>query len=298
MKLSTALVAVKKINSAVPRSNFSESELERAAQLILKAEGIINPLVIRRTSLESYEVVGGDFEYHVAARAREIDPRKGEMIGAFIIEPENEEVLLEQIKALRMRASDSREQAAAAKAEMEQLAGFLSPDQKTDSEQQKPVAEQRVQPEETAIDESLLDKKLQPLTALLNQLLSQSSRSVEKTSEDRISSIESKIEGISSAVEKLAGLVEKLIPAPPPPKPPKLNLREAPRAEIERALKEIGAIPNQIKASCQAIEYWKKPGKKLSWENLEKSIKTGPDKIQGFAKGTYQKLQQIGEILD
>ncbi len=108
MKLSTALVAVKKINSTVPRSNFSESELNRAAQLILKAEGIINPLVIRRTSLESYEVVDGDFEYHVAARAREIDPRKGEMIGAFIIDSENEEVLLEQIKALRMRESDSR----------------------------------------------------------------------------------------------------------------------------------------------------------------------------------------------
>jgi Asp-tRNA(Asn)/Glu-tRNA(Gln) amidotransferase C subunit len=108
MKLSTALVAVKKINSAVPRSNFSESELNRAAELILKAEGIINPLVIRRTSLESYEVVAGDFEYHVAARAREIDPRKGEMIGAFIIDAENEEVLLEQIKALRMRASESR----------------------------------------------------------------------------------------------------------------------------------------------------------------------------------------------
>ena len=107
MKLSTALVAVKKINSAVPRSNFSEEELQRAAQLILKAEGIINPLVIRRTSLESYEVVDGDFEYHVAARAREIDPRKGEMIGAFIIDSENEEVLLAQIKALRMRASDS-----------------------------------------------------------------------------------------------------------------------------------------------------------------------------------------------
>lgn len=112
MKLSTALVAVKKINSAVPRSNFSESELNRAAQLILKAEGIINPLVIRRTSLESYEVVDGDFEYHVAARAREIDPRKGEMIGAFIIDSENEEVLLEQIKALRMRASDRGEPAA------------------------------------------------------------------------------------------------------------------------------------------------------------------------------------------
>lgn len=101
MKLSTSLVAVKKITSAVPRSNFSDEELEQAAQLILEAEGVINPLVLRRTSLESYEVVDGDFEYYAAARAREINPRKGEMIGAFIIEDEKEAFITEQIKLLR-----------------------------------------------------------------------------------------------------------------------------------------------------------------------------------------------------
>lgn len=101
MKLSTSLVAVKKINSSVPRSNFSDEELERAAQLILETEGIINPIVLRRTSLESYDVLDGDFEYYAAARAREIDPRKGEMIGAFIVEGENEEIIKEQIKLLR-----------------------------------------------------------------------------------------------------------------------------------------------------------------------------------------------------
>lgn len=100
-KLSTSLVAVKKITSQVSRSNFADSDIEKTARLSLEAEGLINPIVIRRTSLESYEVVNGDFEYHAAARAREIDPRKGEMVGAFILEPENEEVLLEQVKTLR-----------------------------------------------------------------------------------------------------------------------------------------------------------------------------------------------------
>lgn len=265
---------------AVPASAMGEISPERrevlSKSLTERGSNLI-PLIVRRTDQyseeEEYEVVCGA-DWYLVAKEQDI-----ERLWVWVFDLTDE-------------------QAAAAKAEMELLAGFLSPDEKTDSEQQKPVADQRVQPEATAIDESLLDKKLQPLTALLNQLLSQSSRSVEKSSEDRISSIESKIEALLSAVEKLAGLVEKLIPAPPPPKPPKLNLREAPRAEIERALKEIGAIPNQIKASCQAIEYWKKPGKKLSWDNLEKSIKTGPDKIQGFAKGTYQKLKEIGDILD
>ncbi|MBF2006062.1 MAG: hypothetical protein IGS49_11505 [Chlorogloeopsis fritschii C42_A2020_084] len=101
MKLSTSLVAVKKIASTKPRSSFADDELEQAAKLILESEGVINPIVVRRTSLQSYEVVDGDFEYYAAARAREIDPRKGEMIGVFIIEPENEDNITNQIQLLR-----------------------------------------------------------------------------------------------------------------------------------------------------------------------------------------------------
>lgn len=105
MKLSTSLVAVKKIISKVERAQFSDSDLNQAAKLILEAEGVINPIVLHRTSVESYEVVDGDFEYYAAVRAREIDPRKGEMIGAFIIEPQNEEVIKEQIRIIRMQGS-------------------------------------------------------------------------------------------------------------------------------------------------------------------------------------------------
>ncbi|NET06018.1 MAG: hypothetical protein F6K16_15215 [Symploca sp. SIO2B6] len=101
MKLSPSLVAVKKITSKVPRSNFLDSELELAANLILEAEGIINPIVVCRKSMNSYEVIAGDFEYYAAAKAREINPRKGEMIGAFIIGNENEKVLKKQVELLR-----------------------------------------------------------------------------------------------------------------------------------------------------------------------------------------------------
>jgi len=101
MKLSTSLVAVKKITSSKPRSTFADDELEQAAQLILESEGVVNPIVVRRTSLQSFEVVDGDFEYYAAARAREIDIRKGEMIGVFIIESENEETLTKQVEFFR-----------------------------------------------------------------------------------------------------------------------------------------------------------------------------------------------------
>ncbi|XZO02255.1 MAG: chromosome partitioning protein ParB [Microcoleus sp.] len=100
-KLSPSLVAVKKITSKVPRDNFADRDLEKVAQLILELGGSINPIVLRRNGMDAYEIVDGDFEYYAAAKAREINPMKGETIGAFILEPENEELLLEQVKTLR-----------------------------------------------------------------------------------------------------------------------------------------------------------------------------------------------------
>ena len=105
-KLSPSLVAVKKITSKVPRDNFADRDLEKVAQLILESGGLINPIVLRRNGMDAYEIVDGDFEYYAAAKAREINPKKGETIGAFILEPENEELLLEQVQALRKPAKN------------------------------------------------------------------------------------------------------------------------------------------------------------------------------------------------
>jgi secreted Zn-dependent insulinase-like peptidase len=103
MKLSASLVAVKKIESKTQRSDFSDSDLDEAAKCVLQAEGIINPIILRRSSLESYDVLAGDFEYYVAARAREIDPKKGEMVAAFIVEPEKQEAIEKQIEIFRRK---------------------------------------------------------------------------------------------------------------------------------------------------------------------------------------------------
>ena len=101
MLLSPEFVLVKEITSNVPRSQFSESDLEQAAGLILKAEGTIKPLVVRTIGWESYEVVDGHFEYYAAVRAKEINPRDGERIGAFIIEGDKAKVLEEQVEIFR-----------------------------------------------------------------------------------------------------------------------------------------------------------------------------------------------------
>ena len=100
-KLFPSLVAVKRITSAVPRSNFAEADLDKLARLILESGGLINPIIVRRNGMDAYEIVDGDLEYYAAARAKEIEPLKGETIGAFILEEENEELLLEQREILR-----------------------------------------------------------------------------------------------------------------------------------------------------------------------------------------------------
>ncbi|MEG4043546.1 ParB N-terminal domain-containing protein [Microcoleus sp. Pol17_C1] len=103
-KLFPSLVAVKRITSAVPRSNFAEPDLEKLARLILESGGLINPIIVRRNGMDAYEIVDGDFKYYAAARAKEIDTLKGETIGAFILEEENEKLLLEQLEILRKTA--------------------------------------------------------------------------------------------------------------------------------------------------------------------------------------------------
>jgi len=103
-KLFPSLVAVKRITCTVPRSNFAEPELEKLARLILESGGLINPIIVRRNGMDAYEIVDGEFEYYAATRAKEIEPLKGETIGAFILEEENEELLLEQLEILRKTA--------------------------------------------------------------------------------------------------------------------------------------------------------------------------------------------------
>lgn len=107
MKLSTSLVAVKKITCKTLRSQFSDDDIEKAANSILEVEGVVTPIIVRRTSLQSYEVIDGDFEYYAAERAREINPKKGEMIGVYIIDDENEEALSKQVALFRQQKSAS-----------------------------------------------------------------------------------------------------------------------------------------------------------------------------------------------
>ncbi len=109
MRLLASLVPIKNITCLTP-SNFNDGELKKLAEQILKVEGIISPLIVRKTGVESYELIDGYFEYYASVKARDIDPRKGTMVSVFIAEPENAtttSAIEEQVELLRKSRSAS-----------------------------------------------------------------------------------------------------------------------------------------------------------------------------------------------
>ena len=100
MLLSSEFILVKEITSNVPRSNFNKSDIQELAELILEAEGVIRPITVRPTGIDSYEVIDGHLEYWAAVRAKEINPRDGERIGAFVVEGKKAEAIEKQVKLL------------------------------------------------------------------------------------------------------------------------------------------------------------------------------------------------------
>lgn len=100
-RLSPAIVLVKKIHCAVPRTQFASEMIEHAAQLILNLGGVITPLILRRKGLDEYQLEHGALEYYAAVRAKEINLQQGESINAYIIDEHDENSLLAQIQMFK-----------------------------------------------------------------------------------------------------------------------------------------------------------------------------------------------------
>jgi hypothetical protein len=102
--VSFAKVDVKEIRTHLNRSNFSEAEIEKLADLILAGDGLSRPLILRRLGVEEYNLVAGELEYFAAVRAREKEPQKAEMVNAILVSGEEETTIEEQIKLLNTSA--------------------------------------------------------------------------------------------------------------------------------------------------------------------------------------------------
>lgn len=73
---------------------YDAEQITKLAESILEVGGSIRPLLVKRTGIESYEVIGNDIIYYAAKRAAELDSRKGSTINAYIAEDDDEAELL------------------------------------------------------------------------------------------------------------------------------------------------------------------------------------------------------------
>lgn len=100
-------VEIDSVTSSEPRSKFSEIDLDAIADNILDSEGLLKPLVLKKTGFEQYEVVDGHFEYYAALRASEKNPHQVE-VNAVIISSANEEAAIKQTETLRKIAGTDK----------------------------------------------------------------------------------------------------------------------------------------------------------------------------------------------
>jgi len=308
MLLSPEFVLVKEITSNVPRSEFSELDLEQAARLILKAEGTIKPLVVRTIGWESYEVVDGHFEYYAAVRAKEINPRDGERIGAFIIEGDKADVLEEQVEMLRKISPVSEEPT-------------IEKDGTINLSDLAKLLDKKLQPMTTKLDQlntssptnyqpqinNIAEEKLENIESKIDQLLPKKLPEIEEILNEQLKAIRQKISNISKQ-EALYLLAKTQTALSRQVKAIDREFNQLQRvnlltveteAEIKQAFKRVFNSTTGGTEAWKAIKYWRKPGKKLTWKNLENSAKKGhQDKIQRFSDGIYKKLKDIGDIPD
>jgi hypothetical protein len=88
----------------ITRSQFQESQIEKLANLFLQARDTIKPIIVRKISPISFEVLEGYLEYYAALKAEQID-EQFTSIQAYVVPTELESTVLEQYNFLRSLSS-------------------------------------------------------------------------------------------------------------------------------------------------------------------------------------------------
>ncbi len=96
-------VDITDINPSVARETFSETELENLANLIIEMGGLIRPAILKKADNkkvdERYNIISGDLEYYASVIANKKVPDI-EMIKAFVVDKEAENIALQQMQLL------------------------------------------------------------------------------------------------------------------------------------------------------------------------------------------------------
>ncbi len=168
MEILTSLVDLENITPRMPRSAFSEDELEKVARLIAEAETLVKPVILKRTGIETCEIVDGYFEYYATVKAVENGLSPAEIV-AFIIPPKLENSIKEQRELLNKYSS------------------FLNPASDSNSLKTLPVSEETEETVSlTEIVDRLLDRRLNPIALQLEKLTNSFSDFSRKTEENTV----------------------------------------------------------------------------------------------------------------
>ncbi len=159
----------------------------------------------------------------------------------------------------------------------------------------------------------LLDKKLEHVVSSIKNSITSSFDKIKTDLDERLSMMNYRIDslgesdGVSGsgdlntifdkleAIQKQIGGSSKVVETIPNP----INLLESSDRDISLALTKVGANKNHVQSAINAIQYWKRSDYGLTLENLEMSAKAKSEdeyKIEGFAMGTYKKLQKVAFI--
>ncbi len=87
-------------------SQFQASQIEQLANLFLQAGDTVRPILLRKISPISFQILEGNFEYFAAMKAQEIDDQFTS-IRAYVVPPELESTILSQYQFLRSLSSPS-----------------------------------------------------------------------------------------------------------------------------------------------------------------------------------------------
>ncbi len=105
MSLLTSSIDLDTINPpAISNSQFPIHQVENLANLFLKAGDTVSPILVRKISPISFEILEGHFEYYAAIKAQEID-EQFTAIRAYVVPPDLESTILEQYQFLRSHSA-------------------------------------------------------------------------------------------------------------------------------------------------------------------------------------------------
>ncbi|MEM1169848.1 MAG: hypothetical protein AAGJ08_12410 [Cyanobacteria bacterium P01_H01_bin.35] len=292
INLSTSLVDLDNITPKVDLSYFSADEIENMANLIMTTGGVVRPIILKRTGIESCEIVTGDFEYYATVKASEIYPEHSGMIRGFIIKEKQEENIRKQQEILRGLDAPIAE----------------SPEIPIDVQDSQVDLTKMFNNLTLSLTKELnsqLDKKLQPMTIKLNELVTKPTTVASlnfqpennTTIQKHLEVLFTKVDQLSNKVEEIQKQISSNVQPPSGTFPTqKLNLQEATKTEIEDKFSDLRVNTNQITAAWKAIQKWKTSNEGLTWRNLKKSATNKEFKVDNFGEKTYNKLKEIGYI--